>query len=201
MSITRLPKDQVRARGGAYTAPPIISAPSLTRAGSDRAFQKLVFDIFTISARMEQINLHLALRMKISGPQFSVLRCVASLQDEDGVSIGVVAEHLHVTSTFITAQSRLLAQREFLTKKEDAVDRRVALLSLTPAGEHLVDEVVYQVRPINNMFFGILQKSEFTALSAIMEKLVGSSRNAIVHLSSENEEASLSNRDKRMAAD
>jgi MarR family transcriptional regulator, organic hydroperoxide resistance regulator len=170
------------------------------RGGNDRVFQKLVFDIFTISARMEQIRLHLASRMGISSPQYSVLRAVASLQGEEGVSIGIVAEHLHVTSTFITAQSRLLAQRDFLTKKQDATDRRISLLSLTPKGERLVDEVVDQVRPINDMFFGVLQKSEFEALSAIMEKLVDSSRNAIVHISSRNQEASLLTRDKRMSA-
>jgi DNA-binding MarR family transcriptional regulator len=99
---------------------------------------------------------------------------VASLQGEEGVSIGIVTEHLHVTSTFITAQSHLLAQQGFLRKKENAADRRVSLLSLTPKNERLVDELVEPVRPINDMFFGILQKSDFDALSTIMEKLVDS---------------------------
>jgi DNA-binding MarR family transcriptional regulator len=200
MSIAKFPKRRVRAAGARYVAPPTVSAPSLLRDGSDREFQRLIFDLFTISARIEQIRSHLASRTGISAPQYSLLRAVSLLQGETGVSIGIVAKHLHVTSAFITAQSRLLVELGFLKKKEAAADRRVSLLSLTPNGKRLVGEVVEQVRPINDMFFGILQKDEFETLCEIIEKLVDSSRNAIVHISSQNEEALLSSRDQRMSA-
>jgi len=81
-------------------------------------------------------------------------------------------------------------------KKEDATDRRVSLLSLTLKGERLVDEIIEQVRPINDIFFGGLHKGEFEALSAILERLVESSRNAIIRISSQDQETMLSNRDK-----
>jgi DNA-binding MarR family transcriptional regulator len=173
--------------------------PSLLRGGNDRAFQKLVFDFFTIAARIERVRVHFASRMGISGPQYSVLRAVAALQGSEGVSIGVVAEHLHVTSTFITVQSSVLAQRGFLKKREDATDRRISRLSLTLKGERLVDEIVNEVRPINDVFFGKLQRDEFDALSAIMEKLVGSSRTAVLQISTQDQQAVLSNRDKRIS--
>jgi DNA-binding MarR family transcriptional regulator len=199
MQISRFPKRRLSADVVAYLTPPSVSAPSLLPAGSDRAFQKLVFDLFTISARIERIRVHFASRLGISGPQYSLLRAVASLQGNEGVSIGIVAEHLNVTSTFITAQSGMLARRGFLKKREDTADRRVSRLSLTKKGERLVDEIVQDVRPINDIFFGGLQKGEFEALSTIMEKLVDSSRNAIIQISSHDKEASLSNRDKRVS--
>jgi DNA-binding MarR family transcriptional regulator len=198
MSISRLSKRR-RADAIAYVAPPTVSAPNLLRAGSDRVFQKLVFDLFTISARLEGVRLHLASRMGVSGPQYSILRAVAALQGQEGISIGTVAEYLQVTNAFITAQSRALAHHGFLNKKEDVTDRRVSLLSLTRRGERFVDDVVEQVRPINDIFFGTLESSEFDALSAIMDKLVESSRNAVVRMSSENHEALLSTRDRRGA--
>jgi DNA-binding MarR family transcriptional regulator len=169
------------------------------RAGSDRAFQKLVFNLFTISARIEQIRVHFASRMRISGPQYSLLRAVASLQGNEGIRIGAVAEHLHVTSTFITAQSTVLAQRGFLKKKEDVTDRRASLLSLTLKGELLVDEIIEQIRPINDIFFGELQEAEFETLSAIVERLVDSSRKAVIRISSQEQETALSNRDKKIS--
>ena len=199
MPISRLPKRRLPADVVPYLAPASVSAPSLLRAGSDRLFQKLIFDLFTISSRIERVRAHFASRLGISGPQYSLLRAVASLQSREGVSIGIVAEHLHVTSTFVTAQSRLLAQRGFLKKREDTADRRVSRLSLTLKGECLVDEIVEGVRPINDIFFGGLQKGEFEALSAIMEKLVDSSRNAMIRISSRDKEALLSNRDKRVS--
>jgi DNA-binding MarR family transcriptional regulator len=79
------------------------------------------------------------------------------------------------------------------------VDRRVSRVSLTQKGERLVDEIVESVRPINDIFFGGLEKGEFEALSAIMGKLVDSSREAIIQISSQDTEALLSNRDKRVS--
>jgi DNA-binding MarR family transcriptional regulator len=137
--------------------------------------------------------------MGISGPQYSLLRAVAALQGNEGVSIGVIAEHLHVTSTFITAQSGVLAQRGFLRKREDATDRRISRLTLTSKGERLVDEIVHEVRPINDVFFGELRRDEFDALSAIMGKLVDSSRAAVVQISTQDQQAFLSNRDRGIA--
>jgi len=199
MAISRLP-----ARRGGYSTrllrPLSVSAPSLLRAGSDGAFQRLVFNLFTISARMEQVRSHLASKIGVSAPQYSLLRAVSSLQGTAGVSLGIVAEHLQVSSTFITAQSRLLAQLGLLKKKESVDDRRVSLLSLTSQGERLVDRVVEQVRPINDAFFGTLRKNEFEALCEVMEKLVDSSRGAIIRVSSHDQETLLSTRDQRMSA-
>ena len=199
MPFSKRPKRRVVAEVAPYLAPPSVSAPSLLQGGSDRIFQKLIFNLFTISARIEQVRVHFAFRVGISGPQYSLLRAVAILQGSEGVSVGIVAGHLHVTSAFITAQSRALLQRGLLKKKEDTADRRVSRLSLTFKGERLVDEIVEEVRPINDIFFGTLQRDEFEALSAIMEKLVDSSRDAIVQISSLDQKVFLSNRDKRIS--
>jgi DNA-binding MarR family transcriptional regulator len=198
VSLSKLSKRR-RADARAYVAPPTVSAPNLLRAGSDRTFQKLVFDLFTITARLEEVRLHLASRMGVSGPQYSILRALAALQGQEGISIGTVAEYLQVTNAFITAQSTALAQQGFLDKKADVTDRRVSRLSLTHKGERFVDDVIEQVRPINDRFFGTLDRTEFDALSTIIDKLVRSSRDAIVHVSSENHEALLSARDRRGA--
>jgi DNA-binding MarR family transcriptional regulator len=201
MPASRVRKRRISAEVAPYVAPPSVSLPSLLRGGNDRTFQQLVFDFFTISERIEQVRVHFASRMGISGPQYSVLRAVAALHGSDGVSIGVVAEHLHVTSTFITVQSGVLAQRGFLKKKEDATDRRISRLSLTLNGERLVDAIVNEVRSVNNVFFGVLRREEFDALSAIMKKLVGSSRAAILQITAQDQQAVLSNRDKRIFGD
>src|SRR5262249_28980661 len=200
MPFSKRPKRRVVAEVAPYLAPPSVSAPSLLQGGSDRIFQKLIFNLFTISARIEQVRVHYAFRMGVSGPQYSLLRAVAFLQGSEGVSVGIAAEHLHVTSAFITAQSRALLQRGFLKKKEDPTDRRVSRLSLTLKGERLVDEIVEEVRPINDVVFGTLQKSDLKPLSAIMEKLVVSSRAAIVQISSQDQRVLLSNRDKRISS-
>ena len=61
----------------------------------------------------------------------------------------------------------------------------------------MVHEIVDGVRPINDLFFGRLETGEFNALSAIMAKLVDSSRDAIVQITSQDQLASLSKRDEK----
>ena len=68
MPVSRARKRRMSAEAASYVAPPSISVPSLLRGGNDRTFQKLVFDFFTISARIERVRVHLASRMGISGP-------------------------------------------------------------------------------------------------------------------------------------
>jgi len=198
MPISRVLKSRPPAEVAVpYAPPPSVSARSLLRGRSDRIFQKLVFDLFTVAARMEEVRVHFASRMGISAPQYSLLRAVASLQGNEGVSVGTIAEHLHVTSAFVAAQSRELVQHGLMAKREDASDRRVSRLSLTSKGQRLVNEIIGELRPINDLFFGGLQKSEFEALSAIMDKLVDFSRSAIVQISSADRRAILSSRDNR----
>src|SRR5262249_29044449 len=170
----------VPAKMSSRTAPLSVSAPHLLRAGSDHVFQKLVFDLFTISARIERVRVHFASRAGISGPQYSVLRAVASLQGNAGVSIGVVAEHLQVTSSFIAAQSSLLMQRGFLEKNEDTSDRRFSRLSLTPRGGHFVRGIFDGVRPLKEIFFCRLVRDAFSGVLTIMAKLVRFGRGGIV---------------------
>jgi DNA-binding MarR family transcriptional regulator len=191
-------KRRVRAALAPYESQPSISTPALLQGGNDRAFQRLLFDLFTIADRLERVRVHVASRVGLSGPQYSLLRAVASLQGKDGVSIGTVAEHLHVTSAFIALQSGVLVQRGLLSKKEDATDRRVSRLSLMATGERLVDKMIEEVRPINDLFFGTLRQDEFEMLAAIVGKLVDSSRSAMVHVSSHEQAALLSCRDNRL---
>jgi DNA-binding MarR family transcriptional regulator len=75
-------------------------------------------------------------------------------------------------------------------------DRRISRLSLTVKGRQLVDEIVDGVRPINDIFFGQLERGAFNALSAIIAKLVDSSRDAIVRIASQDQQILLATRDK-----
>jgi hypothetical protein len=59
-----------------------------------------------------------------------------------------------------------------LGKKEDVTDQRVSLLSLTRKRERVVDEVVEEVRPIDDMFFGTLERGDSAALAGRQPRTV-----------------------------
>ena len=137
MSASKAARRRPRARrkiAPAAVLPLTVSRPALLQAGSDRRFRALVHDLLTVSTRMEIVRAHLGDRIGMSGPQYSVLIAVAHLQEADGVSVGAVAEALHVSNAFIASETGKLAQRGLLDKRTNPNDRRGVLVSMSPAG-------------------------------------------------------------------
>ncbi len=189
MSISRLARERAKAVAksnarpkrdtAAYVLPPTVSCGALMEKGSDRRFRTLVNDLFTVASRMETVRAHLGRRMGVSGPQYSVLIAVAHLQGARGVSVGAVAQAMHVSSAFIAAETGKLSRLGLLLKRPNPQDRRGVLVSLAPAGWLKIDRVGAEIRAINNLFFGLLDASSFAALSAAAALLVKGSAKAV----------------------
>src|SRR5215469_11297410 len=159
-----------------FGLPATVSRPALLERGSDSRFRQLVYDLLTISVRMETVRTHLAWRIGITGPQYSVLVAIAQFQGADGVSVGKVAEVLHVSGAFITAETRELDRRGLVTKAINPRDRRGVLLRLTPKGERQMIALSPAIMAINDKFFAPLMRTAFHAFADNAVKLVNSSR-------------------------
>jgi MarR family transcriptional regulator, organic hydroperoxide resistance regulator len=188
MSISRLRRGRTKLRAkqrhdaaaaAVYAPPPTVSCSSLLERGSDHRFRVLVNDLFTIASRMETVRAHLGARMGISGPQYSVLVVVAHLQGEHGVSVGAVAQAMHVSSAFIASETGKMVRLGLLLKRPNPHDRRGVLISLTPAGRLKIDRISPELRAVNDLFFGGLDASSFAKLSAAAGALVKGSRKAV----------------------
>jgi DNA-binding MarR family transcriptional regulator len=162
--------------------PATVTCAPLLKGGSDQRFRVLVADLFTISMRMEMVREHLGRRMGISGPQYSIVVAVAHLQGHNGISVGALAQALHVSSAFIATEAGKLARRRLLLKRTNPHDRRGVLLSVAPAGRLAVDRVSAEIRTINDLFFGALDAASFVGLSDAAAALVESSAKALRHI-------------------
>ncbi len=158
-----------------YALPLTVSREALLDGGSDRRFRSLVGDLFTISARMELVREHLARRLGITGPQYSLIVAVAHLQGQTGSSVGSMAQSLHVSSAFVASETGKLVRRGFLLKRVNPLDRRGVLLSIAPAGRLKLDRISEEIRALNDVFFGSLEAKAFAGLSQAMATLVDSS--------------------------
>jgi DNA-binding MarR family transcriptional regulator len=167
---------------GTYVLPPTVTRPELLEAGSDRRFRALVSDLFTVSARMEIVREHLGRALGISGPQYSLIVAIAHLQGSRGISVGTVAQALHVSSAFVASETGKLVRRRFLYKRTNPLDRRVVLLSIAPAGRLRLDRLSREMRAINDVFFGSLDDKSFLALSSAAAGLVAGSAQVLRRL-------------------
>ena len=161
--------------------PPTVSCPVLLDdEKSDRAFRRMVYDLMTVGARMQEVRDRLAAEMGVSGPQYAILMAIAHLQDEDGgAGVRAVARRLHVSGPFVTAQVKRLVDAGLVEKEPNPNDGRGVLLAIGAAGRAVIDRTAPSIRAANDAFFGRLDARDFESLCRLAADLVDSSEAAL----------------------
>ncbi len=162
-----------------FTFPLTATSPVLVAGKSDHSLRRLLYDFFTVSARMDAVKRYLGERLGITAPQYTIIMGIAELQGETGVSVGRVGEYLHVTGPFVTMESGKLIKKGFLKRRSDLSDRRVTLLSVAPKGQKALQALFPELQQINDVFFELGSRTEFERLCKTLEKLVGNGQRAL----------------------
>jgi MarR family transcriptional regulator, organic hydroperoxide resistance regulator len=181
---SRRPDSDVLARS---VRPPVTTARAeLTGDGTGERFRHFVNDLLTIAVRMDAVRERFAQLVGVTAPQYTVLVTVAQLEGAahpaapDGATVRAVAEHMHVSGAFVTAETGKLAKRGFLAKRPNPADGRSVLLSLTPKGRKALDAALPQIRAVNDVFFGKLGADEFERVAAGAARIVEASPAAVL---------------------
>ncbi|MFQ5661206.1 MAG: MarR family winged helix-turn-helix transcriptional regulator [Gammaproteobacteria bacterium] len=164
---------------------PVITIPSMSNQESDRLLRTILWDFFSISNHMGRIRTYWASLTGITGPQWNILMAVDHLDKGVGVPVGEIANKLHVKSTFVTAQSKLMEKTGHLRRIQSKSDRRVVLLSLTPATITRLNGFHKNRQRVNGMVFGEFSAQEFRYLVEQMEGIRFRVERALALLKSE----------------
>ena len=89
------------------------------------------WEITAIAVHLQKIRNLWAKALGVSGPQWMILMALSELDQGYGVPVKIVAKMLHVDSSFVTTQSKMLEKKGFLRRKTSQVDARVVQMSLT----------------------------------------------------------------------
>src|SRR6516164_7840589 len=168
---SQMPKDRAPTIAH-YQVPATVSATELLDRGSDRQFRGLVQDLLTVARRLELARDYFGRLINVTGPQYHLLMTVAQLQGASGISVGKVAQVMHVSSAFVTAETGKLSTLGLLKKRPNPQDRRGALLSLTQVGRLKMDRLIPEIRAVNGLFFGKLDTRSFRELCVDAAALV-----------------------------
>jgi len=159
--------------------PLTVSRNELLADGTDQMFRQLVHDIFAFNARHAAIRDGHARRIGLAGIEYTILISVARLSREGDVNVKALADHLHVSTGFITNVTRKLQQIGLIEKKTDDTDRRRTVLTVTDRGREGLAKLAPYQRKVNDVEFGSLSAQDFQQLSRIIASLVGSSEQAV----------------------
>ena len=151
-----------------HTRLPTVSRRELLPDGTDNEFRAMIHNLLGIAQRLQTNRTSHARMLGITGIQYTVLTAIAHLQGTDGVAVNAIAQHLHLTPSFITMETAKLVARDIVQKRVDASDRRRVKLMLSRHGWKLLDDIVPIQQPVNDALFDDISTQEFRTFSRII---------------------------------
>jgi DNA-binding MarR family transcriptional regulator len=159
---------------------PSVSRTALLDQGSDYRFRQLVQDILAVCARVQAIREEFGRTAGLTGPQYSLIVAIAHLaESEAGTTVNQLANHLHVSGTYVTAEANKLEAAGLLLRAPNPKDKRSVLLKLTRSGLELLDQMIPVIRRINDEIFRDLARADFELLVRLMAGLAESAADAL----------------------
>jgi DNA-binding MarR family transcriptional regulator len=98
------------------------------------------------------------------------------------VTVKRLADHLHVSGTFVTAEANKLQRAGILEKRANPDDGRSVFLVVTNAGRRLIDSLLPVLREVNDDIFRGLNRNSFQILRSQMSGMVKSLDDALMAL-------------------
>lgn len=142
-------------------------------SGSDKAFRRLLYDLGSAAAYLDVARAYLASRIGVTSPQYNMLMVIAQNEGESGISIHEIADHLHVSNTFVTMELKKLAHRGLIVKSPNPADARSVLVSLSEQGERQITSMAPELLRVNDQLFEHITAKDFQSLSRIVASLIG----------------------------
>jgi DNA-binding MarR family transcriptional regulator len=172
--LTQIPSTLTRANAGRFKLPLSISKSDLLDddGTSDLRFRQLLYDFSVLGSSLEVARAYLASLSGLTSPQYNVVMIIAQHQGSKGVSVTRVAQHLHVTTAFITLEAGRLERSGWIEKRQNPSDGRGILLRLTRKGEASVRRIAPQRLIVNDHLFGNLSGKDFHHLAQTLALLI-----------------------------
>jgi DNA-binding MarR family transcriptional regulator len=144
-------------------------------AKNQDAARRFAWEIASIGVHLDELRYFWAKALGISGPQWMILMAIAELDQGEGVPVNAVAKMLHVDSSFVTTQSKLLEKKGFMRRKPSLDDARVVRMSLSDRTYKQLANLEAQQDAINAFIFEEFNERDLVAftdkLTALKERI------------------------------
>jgi len=134
-------------------------------------FRRFTWVIASINVHLEELRYFWARTLGISGPQWTILMALVDLDQDDGAPVNAVSKKLHVDSSFVTTQSKLLEKKGFLRRKTSTEDARIVKMSLTDKTYKHLASLASQQEALNEFIFAELSDKQMGELTETLNKL------------------------------
>ena len=162
--------------------PLTVSRAELLVDGSDTQFRAFVHGMLAFAAQLEAVRDGFATLLGLTGIQYTILISISHLQSDSDVTVGAVADHLHLSGAFVTTETGKLLHLGLITKVQDLKDRRRVCLRVTGKGRELLSDLARVQVQVNDVLFDFLSAEQFHAVGAAIDRIVTCGDRAIALL-------------------
>ncbi|HEX9469180.1 MAG TPA: MarR family transcriptional regulator [Bradyrhizobium sp.] len=127
--------------------------------------RRFTWVIASMSVHLEELRYFWGKALGISGPQWMLLMALAEIDQDDGVPVNVVSKKLHVDSSFVTTQSKMLEKKGFIRRKTSTEDARIVQMSLTDKAYKHLANLASQQEALNQFIFAEFDDRELAELT------------------------------------
>jgi len=168
--------------GGGQAFPPLsISSRSFLSDGSDAEFRRLIYHVLSASAMLLKSRERFASYIGVTAPQYSMM---VAIGEANSATIGQIAQSIHVSSPFVTAEVGKLVKRGIIDRQPNEADARSSILTLSDQGKALIQQLGPYRRMANDIIFGSFSPAEAKQFSKAIEQLYANCHRALHELDS-----------------
>ncbi|SRR5712691_6658988 len=149
----------------------LVTNPKLVIDGSDLQFRRLIHNFLLFGSRLQKLNTRIAGLLGLSETDFTIVMSIRHLEKEARPNISELADYLNLSSPLITNRVIGLIKKGLLAKKAADSDRRVMLLSLTPAAHALIEVTSPQIAQLNDLAMAAISRDMMNKLIPLLAKL------------------------------
>jgi DNA-binding MarR family transcriptional regulator len=121
--------------------------------------QDFITDLFAAAAAMTSIRRAIARRAGVGSTELAILLAVPRLMSDGPVSVRLVAQHLHLAASNITAEVGNLVEAGLLQKVANPNDSRAVQLTISADGQKFLGSLVPLINEMNAVMFKSLPRS------------------------------------------
>jgi DNA-binding MarR family transcriptional regulator len=149
-----------------------VSKSELLVNGSDSQFRALLHGVLAFAARLQAVRDGFADLLGLTGIQYTILISIRHLQAEGDVTVGAIADQLHLSGAFVTTETGKLLRAGLITKVQDITDRRRVCLRVTPKGRDLLSELAPVQVQVNDVLFDFIGPDQVKELGPMIDRIV-----------------------------
>ena len=140
-------------------------------ARNQDVIRRFTWVIASINVHLEELRYFWAKALGISGPQWMIVMALYDLDQGDGVPVNAVSKKIHVDSSFVTTQSKLLEKKGFVRRKNSAEDARIVNMSLSDKTYKHLANLASQQDALNEFIFSEFSAGEINDLTTKLGQL------------------------------